>query len=180
TTIGGLDVLAEYFSGLGSGITHQVSGGLRKAPAPGPLRPESLDTLARLQKQAPGSAGQEAEARELCQVITERAGECNTEADRALGQKILDASAIMSALQPADLPSRPEDVARFLARAVHPLRPETPSGRGDALARSADSLGRLLDQIATAARAKGDIGQTYRAGFQATDGSGPAILLDAL
>ena len=180
TTIGGFDVLAEYFSGLGSGITHRVPGGLRRPSAPGPLRQESLDALTRLQNQTPRSAGQEAQAREMCQVITELAGECNTEASRALGRNILDASGIMTALQPDDVPSKLEDVARFLVRAAHRLRPEAPPGSNDGFARLADPLRVLLDQIATAARARGDISQTYRALFQATDGSGPAILLDSL
>jgi hypothetical protein len=180
TTIGGLDVLAAYFSGLGSGITHRVPGGLKKPSAPGPLPQESRDALARLQGQTPRSVGQEAQARKLCQEVLDRAGECNIEAQRAFGEGILVPAEIAAKLQPEDLPRRPEDVARFLAKAVHPLRPEAPAGRGDAIAGLAGPLRRLLDRLAEAARARGDMGPAYRAEFQATDGTGPAILLDAL
>jgi hypothetical protein len=180
TTIGGLDVLADYFSGLGSGITHRVPGGLKRPPAPGPLPQESRTALARIQGQTPRDAGQAALALELCQAIMERAGECNTEADRALGGTVLDASEIMSALQPKSVPSKPEAVAGFLGKAVSPLRPDAPPNRDAALTGPAGPLRQLLNKIAAAARARADIGQAYRAEFQATDGSGPAILLDAL
>ncbi|KDN21862.1 vWA domain-containing protein [Amycolatopsis rifamycinica] len=88
TTVGGLDVLADYFAGLGGGIVHRVQGRLTEPARPGPL----LDhTRAALDLLRPAGAADFNQRREdLKGRIAELAGQCNTEAQRTGGQVVWD------------------------------------------------------------------------------------------
>ena len=88
TTIGGLDVVADYFAGLGRGIVHRIREHLTEPPRPGPL----LDhTRAALDLLRPAGAADFNQRREdLKGLIAELAGKCNTEAVRSGGRVVWD------------------------------------------------------------------------------------------
>ncbi|WP_410610284.1 vWA domain-containing protein [Amycolatopsis sp. lyj-109] len=81
TTIGGLDVVAEYFGGLGGGIIHRVTERLTDMARPGPL-PDRTRTALRALRHG-GAEDWDRHREELKISITELAGRCDTEFLRA-------------------------------------------------------------------------------------------------
>jgi hypothetical protein len=81
TTIGGLDVVAEYFGGLGGGIIHRVTERLTDMARPGPL-PDRTRTALRALRHG-GTEDWDRHREELRIRITELAGRCDTEFLRA-------------------------------------------------------------------------------------------------
>lgn len=81
TTIGGLDVVAEYFGGLGGGIIHRVTERLTDLARPGPL-PDRTRTALRALRHG-GTEDWDRRREELKISIAELAGRCDTEFLRA-------------------------------------------------------------------------------------------------
>ena len=179
TTIGGLDVLEDYFSGLGAGITHRVREGLREPHAAGPLPEPAAAALSRLRASAPGAQDLDARRSELGNQIQEQVGQCNDQALRALGGPIWDAGRVMAHFQ-GKVTGQQESVARFLARAAEVLRPDPPRDRADAIGDLASPLRRLLDRLATAARDREKMAAAYRSEFGGKDDAPAAVLVDGL
>lgn len=180
TTIGGLDVLADYFSGLGSGITHRVFDGLREPSAAGPLPAAAAAALSRLRAPAPGTQDLDARRTELGNQIQGEIGQCNDHAQRALGGPAWDAGGVMAHFQEGKVTGQPESVARFLAKTAAVLRPEPPRDRADAISDLASPLRRLLDRLAAAARDRENMVAAYRSDFGIGDDTPAAILIDGL
>jgi hypothetical protein len=88
TTVGGLDVLADYFAGLGGGIVHRVRDRLTEAARPGPLLEHTRAALDLLRPAGAADFNQRRE--DLKGRIAELAGKCNTEAQRAGGRVVWD------------------------------------------------------------------------------------------
>ena len=126
TTIGGLDALEDYFSGLGSGITHRVRDGLREPRTAGPLLEPAVAALSGLRASAPGAQDLDARRSELGHQIVEQVGLCNDQALRALGGPAWDAGRVMAYFQ-GKVTVQQKSVARFLARAAEVLRPDPPA-----------------------------------------------------
>ena len=83
TTIGGLDALESYFSGLGAGVVHRVSETPRRLPARAPL---SDATLAALRRLAGPEHDWDAERAGLHDELGALVGECGSHAERVLGR----------------------------------------------------------------------------------------------
>jgi hypothetical protein len=86
TTIGGLDVLADYFGGLGGGVNHRVGELLTAAAAPGPLREETCTALRALWQT--GVEDWDRRREELRVRIIELAGRCDAESLRTHGRNV--------------------------------------------------------------------------------------------
>ncbi|WIV57787.1 vWA domain-containing protein [Amycolatopsis nalaikhensis] len=122
-TVGGLDVLEDYFSGLAAGMVHRIRDRLTERRAPGPLPDHTRAALARLT----ASAGQDHGAlrTELRGQIIELVGRCSNESQRALGGPIWDVQRVDALCQRHMIASTSTDDAltRFLATAARTLRP---------------------------------------------------------
>ncbi|MEV7095930.1 vWA domain-containing protein [Amycolatopsis sp. NPDC051045] len=86
TTIGGLDVVAEYFGGLGGGIIHRVTDRLTDMARPGPLPERTRAALRALQHG--GTEDWDRHREELKIRIIELAGRCDTEFLRAHNRSV--------------------------------------------------------------------------------------------
>jgi hypothetical protein len=179
TTIGGLEVLEEYFSGLGAGIVHRVRDRLAERRAGGQLPDSAREVLSRLQKPAPGTPNLDSQRAELSYQVVEQVGKCNVEALRALGGPAWDASGVEAHFQ-GEVTGQPEAVARFLARAADRLRPNPPREGAKAVSDLTAALSRLLDELASVARDRASVATSYRAAFKVRNDTPAAIMLDAL
>jgi hypothetical protein len=92
TTVGGLDVLSDYFAGLGGGIVHRVGERLGDPAQPGPLLDRTRAALDLLRPAGAADFNQRRE--ELKGRIAELAGKCNTEAQRSDGRVVWDDGSI--------------------------------------------------------------------------------------
>lgn len=176
TTIGGLDILEDYFSGLGAGITHRVPE-FKERRAAGPLPQAASDVLSRLS--ARGSGNLEAQRAGLSYQIVELIGQCNVEALRALGGPAWDAGAVVAHFQ-SEVTGQAEAVARFLARAADRLRPNPPGQQADFISELARPLRELLDKLASASRDRPNLVTAYRAEFGFGGQAPAAILVDGI
>ncbi|GAA3431795.1 vWA domain-containing protein [Kutzneria kofuensis] len=86
TTVGGLDVLADYFAGLGGGIVHRVGERLTEPPRPGPLPDRTRAALDRLRMA--GAADWDGRRDELRGLIADLTKGCNDETKRVFGQPV--------------------------------------------------------------------------------------------
>jgi hypothetical protein len=179
TTIGGLDVLEEYFSGLASGITYRVRKGLREPCPAGPLPEPAVAALSRLRAPVPGTQDLVARRSELELHIVEQVGLCNDQALRALGGPAWDASRVTAHFQ-RKLTGQPQSAARFLARVAEMLRPDPPPDRADAIGGLASPLCLLLDRLATVTRDRENMVIAYCSEFGVRDGAAITILIDGL
>lgn len=149
TTIGGRDMLEDYFSGLGAGVTHRVRDRLAEPPAAGPLPADARAALLRLAGQA-GRATDTLRAG-LVNKVVELAGQCRNEAVRALGGPIWD-MAKLTALCQRDMsraPSSDADLARFLVQVARTLRPNS---LADDIPQVTGSLRQTLDRLEARSR----------------------------
>lgn len=169
TTIGGMDVLAAYFSGLGAGITRTVR--LDRAPSRplGRLPEETIATLGRLGRVA--ADGATAERGRIASDLAELAGRCHPEAVRVFGSPLLDAAKAMKAAQRSVESSGSDDRAfvRF-ARDMVAFKPSAPPpGAGRALLDRHDDLCRYIDGL----RKAGDGGTVDYAALAPLVGGAP-------
>ncbi|MFE6622775.1 VWA domain-containing protein [Streptomyces sp. NPDC057740] len=155
--IGGFDVLARYFSGLGAGMTRRVSLGRSRRPRPDGTLPPRLDQALRLlaeQHRANASAGSAHQAthdaRTLGQRLLESTGVAIGESRRALGRPLFRDEPVRMAVNRAvvTLQTRPHPTfERDLASAFSPARlAAVPAELADPL----DTLGTLLEQLRAA------------------------------
>ncbi|SNT54182.1 von Willebrand factor type A domain-containing protein [Actinomadura meyerae] len=148
TTIGGLDVLAAYFSGLGAGITRTVR--LDRAPARrsgGPLPQEAAAVLAKLGR---GTAdGATAARARLAADLGELVGRCNTEAARVYDRPLFDSAKAKKTIQRAiESGGSEERDLMYFSRDVLAFKPVTPPpGTRQSLLDRHDDLVRYLDGI---------------------------------
>jgi hypothetical protein len=129
TTVGGLDVLADYFAGLGGGILHRVRDRLTEPARPGPLLDHTRAALDLLRPAGAADFNQRRE--ELKGRIAELAGKCNTEAQRSSGQVVWDDGRI-SMLSDRELGILVTDdlrVPAFLIGLSEGFRPPSADGR---------------------------------------------------
>jgi hypothetical protein len=178
TTVGGLNVLREYFSGLGTGVTHRVSEQLAGRRPAGPIPPELIAVLERLGQDV-ARGDWTAQCAKLSEQVYEQAGECRNHAIRALGGPIWDPISVDvfcegDAKEPV---TSEKELARLLERTIHTLRPH-PMDSG--LAAAADSLCATLDLMAAVARQRSAVAATYRRYFAVDDDAAPALQADAM
>lgn len=123
TKVGGLDVLEDYFSGLATGMVHQVRERLTEARKPGPLPEPTRLALSRLT--AESEPKHEIRRDELRVQVLERVGLCNNEAVRGLGGPIWDVVEVSKLCQRFMVKPLDSDQAltTFLAKIVGTLRP---------------------------------------------------------
>ncbi|MCF1594317.1 vWA domain-containing protein [Streptomyces muensis] len=155
--IGGFDVLARYFSGLGAGMTRRVSLGRARRHRPDETLPprlgEALRLLARQHRvnTAAGAAHQEThDARSLGQRLRESTGVAIGESRRALGRALFREEPVLIAVNRAvvTLQTRPHPTfERDLASAFSPARLATVPPE---LTEPLDTLGTLLEQLRAA------------------------------
>ncbi|MEJ2856032.1 MULTISPECIES: vWA domain-containing protein [unclassified Saccharothrix] len=140
TTVGGLDVLADYFAGLGGGIIHRVGERLTEPPRPGPLPDHTRAALDRLR--SAGATDFDQRRGDLRGRISELAGLCDTEAQRVLGKPVWKQESIMrlSSREFGRLPAAEPELARFLVGLCGGLRPGHGSGHFTALRAVLDEL----------------------------------------
>ncbi|MFE2996154.1 vWA domain-containing protein [Nocardia sp. NPDC059246] len=86
TTVGGLDVLADYFAGLGAGILHRVGERLTEPARPGPLPERTRAALERLR--AIETIEWDRRRDELRDRLSDLFIGCNDEATRVYGRPI--------------------------------------------------------------------------------------------
>lgn len=150
TTIGGLDVLAEYFSGLGAGITRTVRLDRAAARRPGPLPEQTVTVLARLGRGA--ADGATVTRGRLASGLGELVGRCNAEADRLFGRPLFDSAKAKKATQRVIESSGSEehDFVRFSLdmAAFKPSAPPAPAG--SPLLDRHDELVRYIDDVRAA------------------------------
>ena len=84
TTIGGMDALEQYFSGLGSGIVHRVADRVQKLPPAG--APLQADTVAALRRLAGPDLNWDTDRAALQSAVSEQLGRCADQAERVLGR----------------------------------------------------------------------------------------------
>jgi hypothetical protein len=152
--IGGFDVLARYFSGLGAGMTRRVTLGRVQRPRPDAALPPRLDQALRLIAEqnsvsvASGTAHEAAfDARSLGTRLRESTGVAIAESRRALGRPLFHDQQVMMAVNRAvvTLQTRPSRTfERDLASGFTPARLALPPA---ALTAPLDTLGTLLDQL---------------------------------
>ncbi|MFI9785139.1 VWA domain-containing protein [Kitasatospora sp. NPDC051984] len=158
--IGGFEVLAEYFSGLGSGTSRRVplrpGGGASGAGGAGgaggggrPLHPLAVAALRALAEEptlpagrGPGTAGQ-------AERLSAAAARVVAESERVFGRPLLDARNVKRAVTRSVVGGDSEDGRRSFVRdltaAFRPARPAAvPPGLGEPL----DALHRFLDEAA--------------------------------
>ncbi|QKW33314.1 VWA domain-containing protein [Actinomadura sp. NAK00032] len=148
TAIGGLDVLAAYFSGLGAGITRTVR--LDRAPARrsgGPLPAEAAAVLAKLGRGA--ADGATATRGRLASELGELVGRCNTEAARIYGRPLFDSAKAKKTTQRAiESGGSEERDLVYLSRDVDAFKPASPPpGTRASLLDRHDDLVRYLDGL---------------------------------
>lgn len=96
--IGGFDVLAEYFSGLGAGVSRRVP--VRAAAAAGSVPRETVDALETLGRLGSRSGTEErARLREFGDRLSEAVGVCNIEARRVFGAVLFNSGNVSSAVE---------------------------------------------------------------------------------
>lgn len=139
TTVGGLDVLADYFTGLGGGIIHRVGERLTEPARPGPLPERTSAALDRLR--TAGGTDWDQRRDELRHLISDLAKKCNDQANRVYGRpawRDLDLQKLLS---------------REFGRPAADLKPFVVGlARGLRVAQTAAPfavLGGLLDQLAS-------------------------------
>ncbi|MER7246997.1 vWA domain-containing protein [Kribbella sp. NPDC000426] len=140
TTVGGLDVLAEYFTGLGGGITHRVSERLSEPSPPGPMADRTRAALTRLH--VAGTADWDKRRDELRSLIADHAKGCNDQANRAYGRPLWSYLHLHQLLT-RELGQPTENLKTFiggLTRGLHVAQGGPPF----------DALRGLLEQLATA------------------------------
>ncbi|MCP2167446.1 vWA domain-containing protein [Goodfellowiella coeruleoviolacea] len=128
TTVGGLDVLADYFAGLGGGIIHRVGERLSEPPRPGRLPDHTRAALDRLR--SVGTGDWDERRADLRGRISELAGRCDTEAQRVLGRPVWKEESIMrlSSREFGRLLAADHELTRFLVGLCGGLRPSHDSG----------------------------------------------------
>ncbi|MEV2224515.1 vWA domain-containing protein [Nocardia vinacea] len=84
TTVGGLDVLADYFAGLGGGMTHRVGERLTEPSRTGPLPEQTIAALDRLR--TTGAIEWDLRRDELRSLLCDLVKKCNDEGNRIYGQ----------------------------------------------------------------------------------------------
>lgn len=178
TTIGGLDVLGDYFSGLGAGVTHRIRERLTDRRTSGTLTAETVAVLARL-AQGAGHGSWDARCAELSEQLGEEAGCCNDRAVLALGGPIWEQARIYMLCE-RYMPNaavNEADLVRLFEQITHTLRPRLPGGD---LSGIADQLCQTLDRLSAAARQGSAAATTYRQQFGVGDDSVAAIQADAI
>lgn len=125
TTVGGLDVLEEYFTDLGSGIVHQVTDRLSKLPSGRGALVE--DTRAALRALATPERSWEADRHDRQQMLSELVGRCDDEADRATGRSLWQTGDWSRTLTQdcARTVSSDAQLARFVRALVRSFVPDT-------------------------------------------------------
>lgn len=156
-TVGGFDVLAEYFSGLGAGVSRQVP--LRAAPtADAALPPGTLAALRVVQAEqdrarqpgAPDAAALDG----LADRLLDAAGLCNREARRACGAGLFTAEHVRTAVtRSVRAGAGRADGHAFVRDVAAAFRPRRPAALPARLAGSLDAVeGVLRDLREPAAR----------------------------
>jgi hypothetical protein len=178
SAIGGLEMLEEYFSGLGTGVTYTVRERLAERPAAGRIPAETITMLRRLAQDAAGG-NWTARCAELSTQIMESAGQCRHQAVRALGDPIWEEIRVNRLCEtviyrPA---SGEQGLARVLEQTVHTLRLRS----ADALlTAAASSLGLTLDRLAAVAQRQAELADAYHRYFGIRDGDMAALQADAM
>ncbi|MFG2819841.1 vWA domain-containing protein [Kitasatospora sp. NPDC048365] len=156
--IGGFDVLAHAFSGLGSGTTRRVP--LRGAAdtAGRPLHPRTAAALRALGEQAAGGGQRPAPGPDttgLAERLSTAATRVITESQRVFGRPLLDARNVKRAVTRSVVGGDSEDGRRFFVRdltaAFRPARTETVL---PVLGPPLDALHRFLDAAAQGVEAE--------------------------
>jgi Mg-chelatase subunit ChlD len=146
TAIGGMEVLASYFSGLGAGITRSVRLS-RPAPAGGRPSDAAVAILRRLTRvESDGSAGRRIQ---VFSELGETVGHCVLESQRVFGRSLLDEKGASQTAR-RFLSERNWDERAFVifARAAAAFRPgRAPSGAAQAVIEQQRALARLLDGL---------------------------------
>lgn len=178
SAIGGLDVLEEYFSGLGTGVTYTVRERLSERPAAGWISAETITALRRLAQDA-ADGNWTARCAELSAQIMEWAGQCRHHAVRALGDPIWEEIPVNRLCErvvyrPA---SSEQTLARVFEHTVHTLRPQSADAR---LTAAASSLRQTLDRLAAVAQRQAELADTYHRYFGIRDGALAALQIDAM
>ena len=178
SAIGGLDVLEEYLSGLGTGVTYTVRERLAERPAAGRIPAETITALRRLAQDA-ADGNWTARCAELSTQIMEWAGQCRHHAVRALGDPIWEEIPVNRLCErvvyrPA---SSEQKLARVFEYTVHTLRPQSADAR---LTAAASSLGQTLDRLAVVAQRQAELADTYHRYFGIRDGVLAALQADAM
>ncbi|MGV9818759.1 vWA domain-containing protein [Nocardia xishanensis] len=119
TTVGGLDVLADYFAGLGGGMTHRVGERLTEPSRPGPLPERTLAALDRLR--TAGAVEWDSRRDELRDLLFDLVMKCNGEGKRIYGRPAwldLDLQRLMS----REFGEPIDDLGRFVVSVARVLR----------------------------------------------------------
>ncbi|WP_405012183.1 vWA domain-containing protein [Kitasatospora sp. NBC_01539] len=150
--VGGFDVLAEYFTGLGAGIAQRVQ--LRHPSAQhGPLPPASVATLQalRVQQDRVGPAGAPGAAAAwdvLADRLLDAAGLCNREARRVCGAGLFTADHVRTAVSRSVRTGAARPDARAFVRDVAAaFRPRRPARTPDLPGRRITAVEGLLDRL---------------------------------
>ncbi|ONI89694.1 hypothetical protein ALI22I_14425 [Saccharothrix sp. ALI-22-I] len=148
TTVGGLDVLADYFAGLGGGIIHRVGERLGEPARPGPLPERTRLALDRLR--SVGTIDWDQRRAELSGRISELVGRCDTESQRVLGSPAWSDVDIMrlSTRDLGRLASGDGELVRFLTGLSGGLRPGHDSPHFGALRAVLDELSAIAGRRA--------------------------------
>jgi Mg-chelatase subunit ChlD len=178
SAIGGLNVLEEFFSGLGTGLTHTIQERLLERPVAGPLPTETIAMLRRLAREAV-DGNWTARCAELGVQIMEWAGDCSIHGVRALGNPIWeDGSVDKLCERVVGQPSSGErELAHVLQQTVHALRPRAQDPR---LLAAASALCQTLDRLATVAELQTTLTDAYRRYFGVGGSATAALQADAL
>jgi Mg-chelatase subunit ChlD len=172
TTVGGLDVLEEYFSGLASGIVHRVRDRLAERRRPGPLPDATRKALARLGTSAP--AGVDTGLAELSNQFLEVVGECTQRSIRVWGGPCWDSGRVTALCQSAmcRAPENVDALKQFLTRAATTLRPNTLADRASGVF---GGWGLLLDRLASLANHDGELAVRFNQEFGVRADSSGAV-----
>jgi len=177
TTIGGLDVLEDYFSGLGTGVTHRVRERLADRRTSGVLSPEAVAKLARFAKDARHNDW-DARCAELSDQVGEEVGHCHAEGVRVFGGPIWEegrAYALCAAMR--QMAADEAGLIRVLERITNTLKPRPPGG---GLGDIADQLCQTLDRLSAVAGQGSEVVVSYRRQFEFGSDHVGAVQADAI
>lgn len=156
--IGGFDVLTEYFSGLGTGLSRRVP--VRAAPAAGRISRETAEALDALRRFGGRDNTEErVELGEYADRLSEAAGVCNREANRAFGSLLFDVGnvriAVDRSVRPKAEPVDDQEFVRDVASAFRAKRlVDLPRGVQTTL----DDLEAMMRDLRGRASSSGDTG----------------------
>ncbi|WP_305779863.1 vWA domain-containing protein [Nocardia nova] len=110
--VGGMEVLADYFTGLGGGISHRVGERLTEASRPGPLSGRTKAALDRLR--SAGTSQWDQRRENLRDQLSELLVRCNDEAARVYGRQIWNYKWLQQLLS-REFGSPAADIASFVS-----------------------------------------------------------------